>query len=268
MQTASRERWIRELAKKAGITNTYYREWTYSHQTRGDSLSAITVINVAQPWQRSRLFDYTKKNADKLQEKFYIRDREEHDWNRIIEEFGTYQGPPTSTTKQLKVQPQTSLWDRVTGLPLKIAMSVLELSKIEFRHGWRDLTLTHKDSGEYLIWIQYAPDHCTVTIHMSEKNIPDPKAFASTYEVKFNDILNGGNKAKAKGKGKGGLASSSQDKDASLPMTHSSHARCSKFPFALNASIISDKTNHWDAWKNAWTQACHRANSRFAVKTL
>ena len=31
-QADSRERWIKETAKKAGITSNYYRDWTYSHQ--------------------------------------------------------------------------------------------------------------------------------------------------------------------------------------------------------------------------------------------
>ena len=37
-QTESRERWVKELAKKAGITSFYYRDWTFSHQTRGEAL--------------------------------------------------------------------------------------------------------------------------------------------------------------------------------------------------------------------------------------
>ena len=38
-QADSRERWIKEIVKKAGITSNYYREWLFSHQTRGEALS-------------------------------------------------------------------------------------------------------------------------------------------------------------------------------------------------------------------------------------
>ena len=270
-QTDSRERWVKELAKKAGITSQYYKDWTFSHQTRGDALSPITVVTVTQPWQRSKLFDYTKKHAvtDKLQEHFYIRDKEEQDWDRVVKTFGTYLGPPTSAAKHLKVQPQISLWDRLTGLPLKIAMKALEISSVEFKHNWRELTLTQKDSGEYIIWIHYSPEDSVVTIYMSEKHIPDTDAFSKIYETNFNEILNGGNKQKGKGKGKAGMPPSTQDKEAGpLPWTHTSHARYSKFPFALNARLVSDKDNHWDAWKTLWTTTTRRALLPFAVQTL
>ena len=45
-QSVSRERWIKEIAKKAGLPSGYYKEWSFSHQTRGDSLSPITVVTV------------------------------------------------------------------------------------------------------------------------------------------------------------------------------------------------------------------------------
>lgn len=57
-QSESRERWIKELAKKASIGSRYYCGWAYSHQTRGDTLPRITVVTVMQPWQRSQLLDY------------------------------------------------------------------------------------------------------------------------------------------------------------------------------------------------------------------
>ena len=64
-QAESRERFIKELAKCAGITGHYYKDWTFSHQTLGDSLSPITVVTVSQPWQRSKLFDFTNQKQAK-----------------------------------------------------------------------------------------------------------------------------------------------------------------------------------------------------------
>ena len=265
-QTESRERWVKELAKKAGITSFYYRDWTFSHQTRGEALSPLTIVTVSQPWQRNKLFDYTKKHAgtDKLKERFFLKEREEQDWNRITEKFGNFQGSSHTNANHLKVQPQISLWDRITGLPLKIAMTVAEQAGISFRHNWRDLTLTEKDSGEYVLWIHYSPDDGTVIVYLSEKHIPDSTTFTHTYEARFNEILNGGGKTKGKGKGRG---TGSQDKEPSLPMTHSSHARCSKFPFSLKARVVPDLENHWDVWRTLWNEAVKKACSPYTVMT-
>ena len=83
-----------ELAKKAGITSLYYKDWTNSYQTHGDILSPITVVTVTQPLQRDELLDYTKKNqAEELQERFFVRDKEKHAWNRIVNE-GTLNPKP------------------------------------------------------------------------------------------------------------------------------------------------------------------------------
>ena len=266
MQTESRERWVKELAKKAGITSFYYRDWVFSHQTRGEALSPLTIVTVSQPWQRNKLFDYTKKYAgtDKLKERFFLKEREEQDWNRITEKFGNFQGSSQTNANYLKVQPQISLWDRITGLPLKIAMTVAEQAGISFRHNWRDLTLTQKDSGEYVLWIHYSPDDGTVIVYLSAKHIPDSTTFTHTYESRFNEILNGGGRTKGKGKGR---STGSNDKEPSMPLTHSSHARSSKFPFSLKARVVPDLENHWDVWRTLWNEAVQKACSPYTVMT-
>ena len=50
VQAESRERFIKEIAKKAGVTSLYYKDWIFSHQTRGDVLSPISVVTMTQPW--------------------------------------------------------------------------------------------------------------------------------------------------------------------------------------------------------------------------
>ena len=136
-QTDSRERYIKETAKRAGITSNYYRDWTYSHQTRGDTLSAITIVTVTQPWQRSKLLDYVKK-SDGLKEKFYLKDEEETQWEKLTKAFGNGQ---QNTGNTIKIQPQISLWDRTTGIPLKVAMNIAQRQQIPFKQNWRDHTL-------------------------------------------------------------------------------------------------------------------------------
>lgn len=265
-QSVSRERWIKEIAKKAGLPSGHYKEWSFSHQTRGDSLSPITVVTVTQPWQRNKLFDFTKKNGNtgKLQERFFINEKEVTDWNLIEKEFGNYQ-EPASKAKELKIQPQISLWDRITGLPLKIGMAITEEAQVPFKHSWRDLTLTHKDTNEYLLWTHFAPDKGIITLYLSVKNIPDVQAFVTSYEHKFNDTLNGG--SKAKGKGKGRSSNPSQEAE-SMPWNHTSHGRECKFPFALQTKPVEDTINHWDVWKSLWTEAIRTATLPFTVNVF
>ena len=141
-QTDSRERFIKETAKRAGITSNYYRDWTYSHQTRGDTLSAITIVTVTQPWQRSKLLDFVKK-SDGLKEKFYIKDEEETKWDKIANAFGNGQQNARNT---IKIQPQISLWDRITGIPLKVAMSIAQEQQIPFNR-----------TGEITLWYTRTP---------------------------------------------------------------------------------------------------------------
>ena len=133
-QTDSRERWIKEVAKRAGISSLYSRHWLYGHQTRGEALSPITIVTVTRPWQRSKLFDFSKEHAgtDKLKERFFINETEEQDWNRVVEKFGAFQGTSHTGVNYIKVQPQRSLWDRITGLPLKIAMNIAEQQESTF----------------------------------------------------------------------------------------------------------------------------------------
>lgn len=118
-QSESRERWIKELAKRASISSTYYREWAYSHQTRGDTLSQITAVTVTQPWQRSQLLDYVKKEGNNTQERFFI-----------TKSFGEC---TEKKRKQIKVQPQISLWDRTTR-------TMAQEYGIPFKQNWKDLT--------------------------------------------------------------------------------------------------------------------------------
>ena len=63
----SPERFIQEVAKK-GVTQPW------------DSLSPTTVATVTQPWQRSKMLDFAKKqqcSSNELKERFFINDREE-----------------------------------------------------------------------------------------------------------------------------------------------------------------------------------------------
>ena len=107
-QSDSRERWIKEVAKKPGIPNSYYRDWVYSHQKRGDSLSAITVVTVTKPWQRSEMLDYMKNiGTTALKERFYIDGREETSWEKILAKFGVC-NDSDNRQKDIKIRPKSA----------------------------------------------------------------------------------------------------------------------------------------------------------------
>ena len=269
-QSESRERWIKEVAKKAGVSSSYYRDWVYSHQTRGDSLSPITVVTVTQPWQRSKMLDFAKKQqagSNELKERFYINDREENSWDNIVAKLGKC-SDSDNRQKDIKIQPQISLWDRVTAIPLKAAMTVAKDYNIQFKQTWRDHTLSEKSTGEYIMWAHFQPDLGQVIVYLSDKNVPMVSQFVQDFKTKFDSMLNTSS-GKGRGKGKkGSLDNRPMEIDQMImPLNQSSHSRSSKYPFNLEVVILKDSENHWDMWKDAWQNAVARANMPFAVGT-
>ena len=67
------------------------------------------------------------------------------------------------------IQPQILLWDRITGLPLKVAMVVAQDYGLVFKHSWKDHTISHKDGNEYMM--SFAADG----LHPRETFLDDPK---------------------------------------------------------------------------------------------
>eukprot|EP00438_Fugacium_kawagutii_P010678 Skav207423 [mRNA] locus=scaffold646:276451:277584:- [translate_table: standard] len=266
-QAESRERFIKDLAKRAGLSSYYYQDWRYSHQTRGDALSPLTVVTVTQPWQRSKLLDYTKNklNADKLKEKHYVEDRVETNFDTVQKYFGPCQDKDRGV-KDIRVQPQVSLWDRTTGLPLKVAMAVAEMWGINFRHNWRDHTLTTKD-GEYIMWCHYKPASGNMTIYLSKKLVENPDQFQHAMVEKFNDMLNQAGRSR-KGNGKGKSRSATEGELTSFPSNYTSHSCAAKFPFTLSFVVVSDESNHWGVWKDIWDKAMAQAHAPYEIQTL
>lgn len=189
-------------------------------------MSPFTVVTVSQPWQRSKLLGilgYTKNrlNMDQLKEKHYINDHVETNFDRVQEYFGPCQGKERSV-KGIRVQPQVSLWDRTTGLPLKVAMAVAEMWNIGFRHSWRDHTLTTKD-GEYILRCHYLPAAGKMTVYLSKKLVQNLEEFQCTMVEKFNEMLNyNGRFRKGNGKGKSRSAASHEGELSSFPANYTS----------------------------------------------
>ena len=169
---------------------------------------------MTQPWQRAKVLDYIKKANKNFPEKFYIDDKEETNWDRITQAFGQCHD---KNAKDIKVQPQISLWDRITGIPLKVAMQILTVYEVPFKQNWRDLTLVDKHTNEYILWAHFSPDQGTLTVYISEANVPSAQQFCNDFLSNFDEYLNG-SKGKGKGKGKTTQASgSNMDKDLGFP---------------------------------------------------
>ena len=114
-QSDSRERWINEVAKKSWCVQPLLSRVAFSHQTRWDSLSPITLVTVMQQWQRSKMLDFAKKQhvgAPELKERFYINDREETSWENNVAKLGKC-NDNHNRPKDIKIQPHISLWDRI-----------------------------------------------------------------------------------------------------------------------------------------------------------
>lgn len=267
-QAESRERFIKDLAKRAGLSSFYYQDWRFSHQTKGDALSPLTVVTVTQPWQRSKLLDFTKNrlNADMLKERHFVKDHVENSWEKIQKAFGTCQDKDHKV-REIRVQPQVSLWDRTTGLPLKVAMAVVEMWGMTFRHSWRDHTLTTAE-GEYILWCHYLPAAGKLVLYLSRKLIQDPENFKETMIDKFNELLNYNGKNKGKGKGKSKSAASQESEQNSFPANHTSHSTNAKFPFTITFALVADEIDHWGTWKELWNRALTNANTPYQIHVL
>ena len=216
------------------------------------------------------MLDFAKKQqfgTNELKERFFINDREESSWDTIVAKFGKSVDTDTRQ-KDIKIQPQISLWDRVTAIPLKAGMTVAKDYGVLFKQNWRDHTLTEKNTGEYIMWAYFQPDIGQVTVHLSEKNIPLVTQFAQDFKMKFDSMLNT-TSGKGKGKGQKGTGDSkAMDIDqVNMPLNQSSHARSSKYPFNLDVVILKDSESHWDTWKEAWQNAIAKANLPFSVGT-
>ena len=267
-QAESRERFIKDIAKRAGLSSFYYQDWRFSHQTKGDALSPLTVVTVTQPWQRSKLLDFTKNrlNADMLKERHFVKDHVENSWEKIQKAFGPCQDKDHKA-REIRVQPQVSLWDRTTGLPLKVAMAVVEMWGITFRHSWRDHTLTTAE-GEYILWCHYLPAAGKMVLYLSRKLIQDPENFKETMIDKFNELLNYNGKSKGKGKGKSKSAASQESEQNSFPANHTSHSTNAKFPFTITFALVADEIDHWGTWKELWNRALTNANTPYQIHVL
>ena len=143
----------------------------------------MTVVAITQSWQRNKLLDFTrnKSNNQHLQEE-------------ILKIFGKYQDKGQNM-KEIRAQPRISLWDRTTGIPLKVSMNVMEQWGTTFH------TLITKEGGEYLIWCHFLPDEGKMVLYMSTKHIADHAALEQTWISKFEELLNQSSRGRGKGKG-------------------------------------------------------------------
>ena len=172
--------------KQAGISSNYYLCRIFRHQTQGDALLPLAVVTVTQPWQRSKLLDYVKRCRGTLLHRIWSADK----MGKDRKEFRQCQDNKAGT---IRIQPQISLWDPITGLSLKVAIKVAQDFGLDFKHSWQDHTTSHRDTHEYLLWANFLPEN-------GEKSIRSVNSFCSKYPKKFDDLFNG---AKNKGKGKG-----------------------------------------------------------------
>ena len=81
---------------------------------------------------------------------------------------------------------------------------------------------------------------------------------------KFDEILNGP-RGKGKGKGKNHQHTTTEKDVNYLPLTHSSHANTSKYPFMIDMAVVDDRTSHWETWKELWQNATALASQPFSA---
>ena len=134
-------------------------------------------------------------------------------------------------------------------------MNIAQEQQIPFKQNWRDHTLVHKDSAEYILWAHFSPEKGKVTVYLSTKNIPDPDAFQRFFLPKFDEYMNGKGKGNGKGKSMAQSAASTEKDPFHLPLTHTSHSSTARYPFMIDVRIVDDTASHWEVWRELWQEA-------------
>jgi hypothetical protein len=113
-----REKIIEWCLKEAGISKRFWpAEREYSHQIRPGQISPQTHVKLAQPWLRKKLMDWQKEKFPKGIPEWWTTEE-----NQTLGERSELNNESNGT---LFFKPQIPIWDRLKGIPMRTAMTVL-----------------------------------------------------------------------------------------------------------------------------------------------
>ena len=153
-------------------------------------------------------------------------------------------------------KPQIPIWDRIKGIPMRTAMTVLKeiFEYKDFTPTWPENSIKHK--GSYLVWITFNSSKGIAKVHIDQSI--DFEIFVEAFQSKFaNSSTQGKAQSKSKGKGK------------SKSQTH--RRRRGKVPFYLPVQA-GDQLGQgvWglQVWEPHWSRRIGNAGGSRKMATL
>ena len=187
-----RERIIERCLKEAGISSRFWpAQREYSHQVKADHISPQTHIKLSQPWIRKKVLEWQKSKYPKGIPEWWAPEE--------AQTLGEKSDLNSSSNGMLLFKPQIQIWDRIKGVPMRTAMTVLKeiFEYKDFTPTWPENSIKHK--GSYLVWNTFNSSKRIAKIHIDHSI--DFEIFVEVFQSKFANSSTQGN-VKSKGKGK------------------------------------------------------------------
>lgn len=189
-----RERIIEWCLKEAGISSRFWpAQREYSHQVKADHISPQTHLKLSQPWIRKKLLEWQKDKYPKGIPEWWTPEE--------AQTLGEKSELNSSSNGMLFFKPQIPIWDRIKGIPMRTAMTVLKeiFEYKDFTPTWPENSIKHK--GSYLVWITFNSSKGIAKVHIDQSI--DFEIFVEAFQSKFaNSSTQGKAQSKSKGKGK------------------------------------------------------------------
>lgn len=206
-----RERIIEWCLKEAGISSRFWpAQREYSHQVKADHISAQTHLKLSQPWIRKKLLEWQKDKYPKGIPEWWTPEE--------AQTLGEKSELNSSSNGMLLFKPQIPIWDRIKGIPMRTAMTVLKeiFEYKDFTPTWPENSIKHK--GSYLVWITFNSSKGIAKVHIDQSI--DFEIFVEAFQSKFaNSSTQGKAQSKSKGKGKSKSQTHTEDAAAKYPFT-------------------------------------------------
>jgi hypothetical protein len=149
-----RETMVKWMATQAGIQEKQIDRFTFDHR-KGRQLSPFSLVDTKDTSCRQAILDWQKQLKEKG-----INYIEEWPTTDSLKNLTSGQGNADGINGRLRIEPCIGAFDKLQSEPLKACMSAMASllpQPFEFRHSWKHVTVQHKASDDYILWI--ALDH-------------------------------------------------------------------------------------------------------------
>ena len=201
----------------------------YSHQVKADHISPQTHLKLSQPWIRKKLLEWQKDKYPKGIPEWWTPEE--------AQTLGEKSELNPSSNGMLFFKPQIPIWDRIKGIPMRTAMTVLKeiFEYKDFTPTWPENSIKHK--GSCLVWVTFNSSKGIAKVHIDQSI--DFEIFVEAFQSKFaNSSTQGKAQSKSKGKGKSKSQTHTEDAAAKYTLLPSSSSRRSTGPRRMRTTSL------------------------------